>query len=119
MTDEITLTIPGGKEFHRVAHLVLSGLGLRLNLTVETLEDLQIALAAILDRAQPGGEITVAMSTRDGILDTRVGPVDVRGELNAPADDELNLRRVLAAVVDDVEVEGEYVRLTKRVSTGG
>ena len=119
MTDEITLTIPRRKEFHRVAHLVLSGLALRLDLTIETLEDLQIALGAILDRAQPGGEITVEMSVRDGILETRVGPIDITSELHAPADDELNLRRVLAAVVDDVQVDGEYVRLTKRVSKGG
>jgi anti-sigma regulatory factor (Ser/Thr protein kinase) len=119
MTDEITLTIPRGEEFQQVARLVLGGLALRLDLTIETIEDLQIALGAVLDRAKTDGDVTVSMSPRDGALETRVGPVDVARDLDAPTDGELNLRRVLDAVVDDIEVEGEYVRLTKRVSRGG
>ena len=60
--DEITLTLPRAREFHNVAHLVLAGLALRLNLTIETLEDLQIALGAVLDRVgavdvEPGGVV--------------------------------------------------------------
>ena len=38
--DEITLTLPRQRDFHRVAHLVLGGLAVRLELTIETLEDL-------------------------------------------------------------------------------
>jgi hypothetical protein len=119
MTDEITLTLPQDREFHRVAHLVLGGLALRLDLTIETLEDMQIALAALLDRAEPEAEITISMSISEGLLETRVRPLDVNDDLAAPAEDELNLRRVLAAVVDDVAVEGDSVRLTKRVPTRG
>ena len=36
-SDEITLTLPRDREFHRIAHLVLGGLALRLELTIETL----------------------------------------------------------------------------------
>ena len=43
MTDEITLTIPRDRALYGVAHLVLGGLGIRLNLTIEHLEDLQLA----------------------------------------------------------------------------
>jgi hypothetical protein len=115
MSDEITLTLPREPEYHRVAHLVLSGLALRLDLTIEALEDMQIGLAALLDRAAAGGEVTVRMSTHDGLLEAGVGPVDLHGELDAPASDELDLRRVLATVVDDIAVDGSWVRLTKRV----
>ena len=39
MTDDmIVLTLPPERDFHRVAHLVLGGLALRLNLTLEALE---------------------------------------------------------------------------------
>src|SRR5262249_40212817 len=63
VADEITLTIPRDPEFHRVAHLVLGGLAVRLDLTIENLEDLEIALDAILDRTDPdAGEITIRMS---------------------------------------------------------
>ena len=116
MSDEITLRLPRGREFHRVAHLVLGGLAMRLEVTIEALEDLQIALAAVLDRTTPDREVTVSLSARDGILETRVGPVDVTDELETPAPEELNLQRVLSTVVDDVEVDGEWVRLTKKVA---
>ena len=52
MTDEITLTIPRDRALYSVAHLVLGGLGIRLNLTIEHLEDLQLALDAVLERAR-------------------------------------------------------------------
>jgi hypothetical protein len=118
--DEITLTLPRDREFHRVAHLVLGGLAVRLDLTIETLEDLQVALGAILERAGADGEVTVTMVLRDGTLETRVHPVDVTDELNGDGDEpeELSLRRVLWTVVDDVEVDGDSVRLTKRVADG-
>jgi len=119
MSDEITLTIPREREFHRVAHLVVGGLAFRLELTIETLEDLQIAIDTVLDYAGTDGEVTVALTSADGLLEARIGPVDVDDELERPDDGELGLRRVLAAVVDDVAVEGEWVRLSKRVRSDG
>jgi hypothetical protein len=115
--DQITLTLPHEREFHRVAHLVLGGLAVRLGLTIETLEDLQLALSTILDRARGNGEVTVAMSLVDGMLETSIGPVDVSAELEGGEDDEtLSLRRILWTVVDDVQVEGDRVRLLKKVN---
>jgi hypothetical protein len=117
--DEITLTLPCEREFQGVAHLVLGGLALRLNLTIEVLEDLQLALGAILDRAVDDGgsgrEVTVRLALFDGVLETHVGPVDLDGELAADHED-LSLRRILWTVVDGVDVDGAWVRLTKRVN---
>jgi hypothetical protein len=113
--DEITLTLPRDRELYRVAHLVLGGLALRLDLTIETLEDLQLALSAILDRADANGEVTVTMTLRDGTLETRVGPVQLAEELARDQGDELDLRRILWTVVDDVQVDGDDVRLIKKV----
>ena len=119
MADEITLTIPRHPEFHRVAHLVLGGLATRMNLTLETLEDMTIALDSILDRAEPEGTVTVAICLRGNELETRVGPVDLGRALDHEAGATLDLRRVLNAVVDDVTVDGDWVRLTKKVNAGG
>jgi hypothetical protein len=113
--DEITLTLPRDREFHRVAHLVLGGLAVRLQLTIETLEDIQLALSAVLDRADANGDVTVTMTLRDGTLDTRVGPVHLADELARDDGDELSLRRILWTVVDDVQVDGDHVRLIKKV----
>ena len=118
--DEITLTLPHEREFHRVAHLVLGGLALRLELTIETLEDLQLALSTILDRLKGDGEVTVSMALIDGVLETSIGPVDLSDELAGGDDDQtLSLRRILWTVVDDVQVEGDRVRLVKKVKLGG
>jgi hypothetical protein len=119
MADEITLTIPRDRDFHRVAHLVLGGLATRLNLTLENLEDLQLAIDAVLDRAGEDGEVTVTMCMRGDELETTIGPVDVRAELERDVVDELGLRRVLDAVVDEVELDGDQVKLTKKVRPGG
>jgi hypothetical protein len=119
MTDEITLTIPRDREFHRVAHLIVGGLALRLDLTIETLEDLQLALDAVLDYAGEDGDVTVVLRNRDDVIEARIGPIDVNAELARPDDGDLNLHRVLATVVDDVQVDGEWVQLTKRVNADG
>jgi hypothetical protein len=119
MPDEITLTIPRHPEFHRVAHLVLGGLATRMNLTLENLEDMTIAIDSILDRAEPEGDVTVVICLREDELETRVGPVDLGRELDHEAGAALDLRRVLNAVVDDVSVDGEWVKLTKKVQAGG
>jgi hypothetical protein len=119
VTDEITLTLPRDADFHRVAHLVLGGLAVRMDLTVEDLEDLQIALDSVLGRSElEAGDITVRMVLRDGALETRVGPLpaSVLNEIEREQDDELSLRRVLESTVDDVHVDGDSVSLTKKVA---
>jgi hypothetical protein len=122
MTDEITLTFPPRQDFHRVAHLVLGGLAVRIDLTIENLEDLQIALDSILDRTDSDGEpVTVRMAVRDGALETTIGPLPehVLDDVEREQDGELGLRRVLESTVDDVLVDGDSVRLTKKVGDRG
>jgi hypothetical protein len=60
------------------------------------------------------------MALRDGALETRVGPLpaNVLDEIEREQGDELSLRRVLESTVDDVHVDGDTVRLTKKVSAG-
>jgi hypothetical protein len=117
--DEIQLTLPGDEAFHRVAHLVLGGLAVRLNLSFESLEDLELALDALLERTQTDGEIELRVRVLDGELQTVVGPfASVRAELEQGGD-ALNLSRILSAVCDSVEISdrdgSEWVELTKRV----
>jgi len=119
MADEITLTIPRQPEFRRVASFVLGGLAARLSLTIESLEDIQLALDALLARAEgPSGDVTVRLIVRDDALVTRVGPLetDVLDELEREADERLGVRRVLDSTVDDVLVDGDWAVLTKAVS---
>jgi hypothetical protein len=119
--DEITLTIPREQPFHRVAHLVVGGVAVRLNLTFENLDDLELALDALLERAKDEGEVTVAVRVEAGTLHTAIGPFtdEVRAELAREAGEGVGLRRVLETVVDRVEVVerdgSNWVELTKDV----
>jgi hypothetical protein len=116
--DEITLTIPRDRALYGVAHLVLGGLGIRLNLTIEHLEDLQLALETALDRVR-ADPVTVTLRVNDDEIEMLVGPMSdgVRAELAADGGDDVGLRRILDAVVDRAELEtedgGDWLKLTK------
>jgi hypothetical protein len=118
-TAEITLTLPRGPEYQRVAHLVLSGLAVRLDLTIENLEDLELALDAVLDRTDPAlGDITMRLAVHDVELVARIGPLSTKllDDIDRDTGDgELGIRRVLDSTVDDVHVDGDWVQLTKKV----
>lgn len=119
MADEITLTIPRDPDFRRVASYVVGGLAARLNLTIESLEDIQLALDALLARIEaPAGEVTLQMTVHDDALVARVGPLGSRvlDEIEHEAGDRLGLRRVLDSTVDEVVVDGDWAVLTKAVS---
>jgi hypothetical protein len=119
--DTITLTLPPEREFQRVAHLVLGGLAVRLNLTLEALEDLQLALDGLLDTGSAEEEVTLQLSVVAGAIEASVGPFRARSVQQAleAEPDGVGLGRVLDTVVDRVEVDerdgGDWVQITKRI----
>lgn len=122
MSDRVCLTVPRERPFFAVAHLVLGGLALRQNFTLEALEDLQVALDEVLGREGGPGDVTIEVRVVDGTLEARLGPFEaapLRADLRPSGAQELGLRRVLDSTVDGVELEsdadGDWVRLTKAV----
>ena len=117
--DEITLTIPRDASFHEVAHLVLGGVVARLNLSFESLDDLETALDAALERAAESGEVTVKLRIAEGAIVARVGPFTsetLRAELEQEPDKSMSIRRVLDTVVDGYRLDPEgWLELTKNV----
>ena len=121
MSDEITLRLPRERPFYRIAHLVLGGLAVRLDLTFEHLEDLQVALAELLERQEDDADVFLTVRVRGEAIEAAVGPFDdaLRRELEREDGDDVGLRRVLETVVDRVELTerdgGQWVELTKNV----
>jgi anti-sigma regulatory factor (Ser/Thr protein kinase) len=121
MSDEITLTVPAQEDFRQIAHLVVGGLGARLDLTYEDLDDLQTALDALLGRREDEGDIEVVVGQEDGEIRTSVGPF-AEHDLDELESDStaLGLRRVLETVADGFEIERRdgraWVLLTKRLT---
>lgn len=122
MTDQITLTMPRERPFFSVARLVLAGLATRLDVTFESLEELELALDGLLERRDGAKQITLALNIADSELHAAVGPFqggDLRAELEGELGESLTLKRLLDAVVDSYEVadrdDGAWVELSKRV----
>jgi hypothetical protein len=122
--DEISLTLPADDAFHSVAHLVLGGLAVRLDLTFENLEDLELAIDTLLERSTEGDDVTIRVHVLDEQLRTTIGPFTGADlELEEGGEGDLNPRRILDTVCDSVEIVNrdgaQWVVLTKRIETVG
>ena len=120
--DEVRLTLPVEPRFAPVAHLVIGGLGSRLELTVDGLEDLQLAIDSLFHRGRSGGDVTIAMRLENGSLVTEMGPFPadtLRRELAEERAGDLGLRRILDTVMDGIETRddngGTWITLRKRL----
>ena len=122
MTGDIRLTIPGERDYFGVAHLVLGGLASRHQLTIESFEDLLLALDGLLERTEGEPAVTLSVRVDGDEIHAELGPFaagSVRAELERQTDGGINLRRLLETVVDDFSVrdadDGDWVQLTKTV----
>ena len=119
--DQIALTMPADDAFQHVAHLVLGGLASRHEVTVETLDDLVLALDAVLGRyGEVVDDVTVRIHIDDDDIRTEIGAFrqNIASELSQ-AGEGIDLHRILWAVCDDVAVTerdgAHWVELTKHV----
>jgi anti-sigma regulatory factor (Ser/Thr protein kinase) len=121
MSDEVTLVIPADEDFRPILHLVVGGLAVRLDLTMDALEDLQVALDALLARRDDMGDVQVRMVFDDREMRATVGPLPLTVIDDLERDrDGLGLRRVLETVCDTFEIDdrnGEaWVELSKQTA---
>jgi hypothetical protein len=125
MSDRVILTLPRERPFFAVARLVLAGLATRLDVTVEHLEDLELALDGLLERRDGGQQITLSLEVEGDEFVASIGPFhgsELRTELESDPGDGVSLRRLLDAVVDRYAVsdreDGAWVELGKRFQRG-
>ena len=121
-TEEIRLVIPAEEDFHPIAHLVTGGLAARLDVTYDDLDDLQVAIEALLALRDDVGELVVSLSADGGILRASLGPFQPEAlREDGAAGGSLDLHRVLATVCDTHEVQerdgAAWVELTKQIGS--
>ena len=127
MNDAITLTIPHARPFHGVVRLVVGGLAARLDLPIEALEDVQLAVDSLIaNDARDGEDVTVEVKVRGGGLDLAVGPFDharIEAELRRDVEEAegVGLGRLLSTVMGGYELDarngGGWVRMHKPLPT--
>lgn len=96
LVDRIVLTLPGNARLRGVATLVLGGVGSRLDLSYERVDDLQLAVLSVL-AANDAADVTLDIEVDEQRVSVSVGPLPEGGS----RDD--GLRRVLERLVDAVE----------------
>ena len=114
MTDTILLTFPSTSSFRGVPSLVLGGVGSRLDLPFERMDDLQLAVLSMLD-ASSGDDASLEIEAREDRVAVSVGP------LRAEAESDKGLDLVLRRLTDGVETgrRGDDVWLTVFVAREG
>lgn len=126
LIDTVQLKTPAGRDWGPVVRLVLGGIGDRLDLGIDELDDLQLAVERLLAEAGAQESVSLSFEIFDGGVRTHVGPLAEGAIADAlqgpePPPGQLTLRRILATVVDSfgveqAEDEGLYVRLEKIVT---
>jgi hypothetical protein len=96
----------------------------RLEVTFDKLEDLQVALGALLDCGDEDEELTIRVALEGTTLLLAVGPFDgmrLADELDREPVDGPTLERVLASVADSVDHaerdDGTWVELTMQLES--
>jgi hypothetical protein len=119
--EEIQLVIPAEEDFRPIAHLVTGGLAMRLDVTYDDLDDLQVGIEALLALRDDNGELVVSLFADDGVLRVTLGPFPPEKVDEGESDGTLNLHRVLDTVCDTHETEerdgSAWVELTKRIAS--
>jgi hypothetical protein len=123
-TAEIRLVVPAEEDFRPIVRLVTGGLASRLDVTYDDLEDIQVAVDAVLALREDEGDVTVVLTAEPGILRAAIGPFEPEAlDPSNTSGGELDLHRVLDTVCDTHEFEarddGAWVELTKRTATVG
>jgi hypothetical protein len=122
-SERIDLVAPLSRDYRAVVRLIVGGVGGILDFAFDEVDDLQLAVERLLVEAGQTGSVKISFEIGARSVRTRVGPLRETAIADAlqgppPAPGELNLRRVLEAVVDAYSVEnavdGEiFVRLEK------
>ena len=128
MSDRIELSTPVGRAWDPVIRLVLGGIGDRLDLGFDELDDLQLAVERLLAEARFEDRVTLSFEILERSVRVRIGPIltgAVAEALQGPPakPGELTLGRILQTVVDSYGVEKVedghmVVRLEKAVRRG-
>jgi len=97
MTETIVLTVPAGARGAGVVALVLGGLGSRLDLPIDRVDELTLA-TDVLGAGTLDGRLELIMMVADDRLLLQIGPLEHGAVADAPR------RRVLDSLVDRVGV---------------
>jgi hypothetical protein len=118
--DVFTIHIPRERPFSAVADLVVGGIAARNDVTLDVLDDVQLALDSLLEHDETDErEVSIVLRVNGDTIEAAVGPLapTTVTELQAEAGPGLGLRRLLETTMDSVRLSdrdgGRWVELRK------
>jgi hypothetical protein len=123
---EFTIHIPRERPFSAVADLVVGGIASRHDVTLDVLDDLQLAIDSLLEHADADdGEVGIHLRVGEDTIEAAVGPlapttaVALQEEVGAG----IGLLRLLETTMDSVTLSerdgGSWVELRKGYALAG
>jgi len=124
--EEFTIQIPRERSYSAVADLVVGGIAARHDVTLDVLDDLQLALGSLLEHdGADEREVEIVLRVAGDTIEATVGPFGsaTAAALEEEAGDGLDLRRLLTATMDSVRLKeregGSFVELRKGYALAG
>jgi anti-sigma regulatory factor (Ser/Thr protein kinase) len=124
--DEFTIQIPRERPFSAVADLVVGGIAARHDVTLDDLDDLQLALDSLLEYDDADdGEVGIVLRVAGDTIEAAVGPLapTTAAVLAEEAGAGVGLRRLLETTMDSVTLTerdgGPWVELRKSYTLAG
>ena len=124
--DEFTIQIPRERPFSAVADLVVGGIAARHDVTLDVLDDLQLALDSLLEHDDADdGEVAIVLRVSGGAIEATVGPLAAAtaAALEEETGDGVGLRRLLETTMNGVTLSerdgGAWVELRKDYAHSG
>jgi anti-sigma regulatory factor (Ser/Thr protein kinase) len=122
---EFTIQMPRERHFSAVADLVVGGIAARHDVTLDILDDLQLALESLLEHDEADTDVGIVLRVDDDTIEASIGPLapTTAAALEENAGDGIGLRRLLETTMDSVTVSegegGSWVELRKGYALTG
>jgi anti-sigma regulatory factor (Ser/Thr protein kinase) len=124
--DEFTIHIPRERPFSAVADLVVGGIAARHDVTLDVLDDVQLALDSLLEHDEADdSEVGIVLRVAGDAIEATVGPLTRKtaAALEEEAGEGLGLRRLLETTMDSFTLSerdgGSWVELRKGYALAG
>lgn len=110
--DKISIRIPQNNHYQKSLRLFVAGLASDLNFDIEQIEDLKVLLSEAINYKMGKGGLDLAFLVGEDRLSIEVVGEDKKTDAKAIAMRDA----ILSALADEIEIEGDLLRITMRNS---
>lgn len=108
--DKISIKIPANKKYQKSVRLFVAGLGSELDFNIEQIEDLKVLVSEAINYKMGEDGLNLAFLVGEDTLSLEVVGKDKNDDARALAMRDA----ILAALADEIETDGELLRITMR-----